>query len=145
MAPEPVILGDDGMLDMEQFPDDELDPATESDVRQALLSDPVEEPSDEVWDDMFDHALAEAEPAGPFDADPVDLGADAVDASGEAVRPFDAGTDDPGDAGDVDTDHDDLDGPDDLVVGDDGDDGLPDADRGSDVLEDPGDTLEDFY
>lgn len=174
MAPETVILDEDGMLDMEQFPDDgtEVDSATESDVREALLSDPVAEPSDQVWEDMFDHALAEAEPTGPFASDPADLGPDPVDPvddGGEVVGLVGEGAHDPG----VGVDDTDVDGPDDIddgdlpvdpaegagsddvdldpldpdaLLGDAGaeDDRFSDVDGGSDVLEDPGDTLEDF-
>ena len=64
-------LDADGFVDMDQFPDDGTDLGGDDlvDLRTALHADPVVEPSDEVWDDMFSEALAGGQNDGPFGLD----------------------------------------------------------------------------
>ncbi|HMJ75903.1 MAG TPA: hypothetical protein VK507_08015 [Iamia sp.] len=147
-------LDGDGYLDMDQFPDDGTDIAGAdlAELREVLHSDPVEEPTAEQWDAMFDDVVA-VEDAGPFALDDVDglvpeaesVSADdpfAVDDGdgvdgGDGVDATDAGED-----GDValanDPDDLDLDGvtPDELDV-----DLAPDLDL--DLA--PDDTIDDVY
>jgi hypothetical protein len=93
-----VRFTSDGFVDMEQFPDDGTDlGAAELDaLRTTLLADPVEEPTDDQWDAMFDDVVADGE-TGPF----------AVDAPADDVATDPAGTDTDTDADtDVDVDAD---------------------------------------
>lgn len=72
-----IPLDSSGFLDMEGFPDDGtvLGDDTLAGLRQALLSDPVDEPTDQDWAALVDDALVdvevgEAAPAdGPFAVD----------------------------------------------------------------------------
>lgn len=75
-APDELRFGEDGFVDMDAFPDDgtDLDPGALSDLREALLSDPVTEPDAVGWDALLDAALdapADEPPAvdGPFAVD----------------------------------------------------------------------------
>ncbi len=87
-------LDADGYLDMDQFPDDGTDLAgPELDqLREVLHADPVEEPTPEQWDAMFDDVVATGD-AGPFALDDGDLPADDVDAPSPSDDAVDA-TDD---------------------------------------------------
>lgn len=133
-------LDSDGYLDMDQFPDDgtDLADAELAQLRDTLHADPVEEPTDQEWDAMFDEVVA-GEDTGPFavddtDALPTDLDADGDDvfglgeSAGEELDSADDGsTDDDGSA-----------------ASDDGlsDDGLPDG-LPDDGLADDGPALDD--
>lgn len=69
-------LDDDGFVDMAQFPDDGTDLGADelADLRDVLHADPVEEPTAEAWDAMFDEVVTAADD-GPFGLDD-GLGAD---------------------------------------------------------------------
>jgi hypothetical protein len=150
-------LDADGYLDMDQFPDDGTDVAGADldQLREVLHSDPVEEPTAEQWDAMFDDVVT-VEDAGPFALDDVDglvPDADAdlfpdsstdvdADVDGSDVDGSDVDATDPGEDGDVALVNDpgdlDLDG----VTGDDLDiDLAPDLDL--DLA--PDDTIDDVY
>lgn len=131
-------LDPDGFLDMDQFPDDgtELAAADLAELRETLHSDPVEEPTSEQWDAMFDEVVA-ADPAGPFAVDDLDAPVADIDgdlfaldgAAGEGLAPDDLAPDGAGDP-DLDLDGADLEGPDvddglDLAPDDGLDDGFP--------------------
>lgn len=154
-------LDADGYLDMDQFPDDGTDLAgPELDaLRDTLHADPVDEPTAEQWDAMFDDVVAGGD-TGPFAVDDVD-GLVADDVFGTDDGPVDddlpvdddASIDDPAD--DDVTDGLDLDGTDDLDLGLDdvdvdggldlaADDGVDDA-YATDALDDgPADLSHDF-
>lgn len=149
-------LGADGFLDMDAFAADDTDLGGEAlaDLRATLHADPVDEPTVEEWDAMFETVVAGDD--GPFGldgdllSDPVDLddgaaGADDVFAVDDLDTDVDP--DDIDDIDDLDTEVD----PDDLG-GDDGDggdlfadDGGPDDDGGGIVedLDDGGLGLDD--
>jgi hypothetical protein len=138
-------LDADGYLDMDQFPDDgtDLADADLAALRDALHSDPVEEPTDQQWDAMFDDVVAAGD-AGPFAVDDVEglTGDIEYDADDSATPDPDDVLDD-GDAPDAD----DLDLPaDDLalddVAADDLDLDVPGAD-GLDLT--PDDTVDDAF
>jgi hypothetical protein len=138
-------LDADGYIDMDQFPDDGTDLAgPELDqLREVLHADPVEEPTAEQWDAMFDDVVA-GDVTGPFAVDDVEgLTADAGDLAGD--EPFGAtdgaddvlGEGDLPDADDLAADDLDLDGTvDDLDLDVDVDAGL-DLAPTSDGVEDP--------
>jgi hypothetical protein len=66
-------LDADGHLDMDQFPDDGTDltgPALDQ-LRETLHADPVEEPTPEQWDAMFDDVITDGD-TGPFALDDVE-------------------------------------------------------------------------
>ena len=107
-------LDDDGMLDMEQFPADtpDLGDAELGELREALLSDPVDEPTDDAWAQMFSEAVADAsvDPDGPFglDDDLGDIGGfDAHDGTAAGLYVVDDGEPDLDTDPDDDTDLDD--------------------------------------
>lgn len=54
-----LALDADGFFDMDQFPDDgsDLADAERADLQAALRSDPVEEPTDDVWDALLEVAV----------------------------------------------------------------------------------------
>jgi hypothetical protein len=81
-------LDADGYLDMDQYPDDGTDLAgAELDqLREALHSDPVEEPTAEQWDAMFDDVVTAGD-TGPFALD--DVEGLTVDDGGETSTPDD--------------------------------------------------------
>lgn len=123
-------LDPDGYVDMSQFPDDGTDLAgPELDqLREALHADPVDEPTAEQWDAMFDDVLT-ADATGPFALDDVEGLTGDLDLDGDDGA-FDLATDDGDDLDDpgLDDDLDDtgLDDPsldDDLDVTADLDDG----------------------
>lgn len=137
-----IHLDDDGFVDMDQFPDDGTDLAAAdlAALRDVLRADPVDEPTPEAWDAMFDEAVTTAAD-GPFGlddglvADPFDGAGledrgdgsaipadDALDPDGDEDGIADGGAlgFDDGDGGDVDLDVD-LDGvidvnPDDVAA-----------------------------
>lgn len=79
-----VRLDGEGLIDMDRFPDDgtALADAEAAGVRDALLSDPVGEPSDEAWDVLVADVVAAVdvdagtdgsfETGGLFAVDPID-------------------------------------------------------------------------
>lgn len=89
-------LDADGFLDMAQFGAEELSEAELADLRTELLDDPVDEPTDDRWSELLDHAF---ETDAELDTAPVDdLGFDPVTEPGL----FDTGDDAPfGDAADL--------------------------------------------
>ncbi|HEX7134940.1 MAG TPA: hypothetical protein VF228_20365 [Iamia sp.] len=119
-------LDADGYLDMDQFPDDGTDLAgPELDqLRETLHADPVEEPTPEQWDAMFDDVVT-VDGTGPFALDDVDglTTDDGFDAGGDGLPDVDDGLPDDlpvDDADDLDLDPTDYDGgldltPDDVV------------------------------
>jgi hypothetical protein len=120
-------LDADGYLDMDQFPDDgtDLADADLAGLRDALHSDPVEEPTDQQWDAMFDDVVSTGD-TGPFALDDVEgLNGDLeYEADGSAAPDADDVLDD-GDLPDADDGADDLDlPPDDLGLDDGGADDL---------------------
>jgi len=141
-------LDADGYLDMDQYPDDGTDIAgPELDqLREVLHSDPVEEPTAEQWDAMFDDVVA-VEDAGPFAVDDVD----GLVPEGESDLFADSSdADDPEAASDVDASSDDDADP--LADGDDLDlDGVTADDLDVDLAPDldldlaPDDTVDDVY
>jgi hypothetical protein len=100
----------EGFLDMEQFPDDgtDMDVAELDALRATLHADPVDEPTDEQWDAMFDDVVA-GDDAGPFALDDGDVVTDDPTADDDLVA----------DDADVDADTADLDGSDDTEATDD--------------------------
>lgn len=66
---EGLSLDADGFVDMDQFPDDGTDVAGPDldALREALHSDPVDEPTAEEWDAMFDSVVSGDD--GPFTVD----------------------------------------------------------------------------
>lgn len=110
-------LDADGYLDMDQFPDDgtDLADADLAGLRDALHSDPVEEPTDQQWDAMFDDVVAAGD-AGPFALDEVDGLTGDLEGETDGSATADA---------------------DDVLADDD----LPDADDGADDLDLPTDDL----
>lgn len=66
-------LDPDGYLDMDQFPDDgtDLADADLASLRDTLHADPVDEPSAEQWDAMFDEVITTGD-TGPFALEDVD-------------------------------------------------------------------------
>jgi hypothetical protein len=114
----------DGFLDMDAFPDDDLDPSASDELETTLQDAPVPDDLDDHWDTLVDRAVDPAAPAvsddlvGPADdTDWDDPFADVDD--GELANPF-ADLDDEGDVADdlvddpasVDAEQDDLDDPD---------------------------------
>lgn len=143
-------LDADGYIDMSQFPDDGTDLAgPELDqLREALHSDPVEEPTPEQWDAMFDDAVGPGD-TGPFALDDVEgLTGDLGDEADQASVPDPDDVVDDGDLADGDEAPDDLDlAPDDIdglaeVTPDDLDLDLP-VDDGLDLA--PDDGLDDAF
>jgi len=63
-------LDPDGYVDMDQFPDDgtDLGEVDLAQLRQALHSDPVDEPTDAEWEAMYDEVVA-SDDGGPFALD----------------------------------------------------------------------------
>ena len=110
-------LDADGYLDMDQFPDDgtDLADADLAGLRDALHSDPVEEPTDQQWDAMFDDVVTAGD-TGPFALDDVDGLTDDLDLEADSSAAPDA---------------------DDVIDDDD----LPDVDDGADDLDVPTDDL----
>lgn len=147
-------LDADGYLDMDQFPDDGTDLAGPDldRLRDALHADPVDEPTAEQWDAMFDDVVAGGD-TGPFAVDDVDGLVGDADGDGDLFATDDP--DLPADEAEVDADDapvdddldttdatDDLDGLDglDLDGADDLDPGLADVDvdGGLDLAADDG-------
>ncbi len=143
-------LDADGYIDMSQFPDDGTDLAgVELDqLREVLHSDPVDEPTPQQWDAMFDDAVGAGD-TGPFALDDVegltgDLGYEADQTStadpDDVLDPDDL-PDAEDAADDLDLPADDLDGLDDVTT-DDLDLDLP-VDDGLDLA--PADDLDDAF
>ena len=151
-------LDADGYLVMDAYgAGPELSDDEVLDLRDALLADPVEEPTADEWSDLVDGAVeVDAVDAGPFAIDDLPLtddgadpSVDLVDADGaeadlDADPDADADAPDPDDdladvdasvavddwaldGGDVDLDLVELDGGDDLFPADAGDDALPEV------------------
>jgi hypothetical protein len=92
----------DGFLDMDAFPDDDLDPSASDELETTLQDAPVPDDLDDHWDTLVDRAVDPAAPAvsddlvGPADdTDWDDPFADVDD--GELANPF-ADLDDEGDS-----------------------------------------------
>lgn len=143
-------LDPDGFIDMDQFPDDGTDLAGPDldQLREALHSDPVDEPTPEEWDAMFDEVVT-TDDTGPFALDDVegltgDGGAEAFGSSApESDDVLDADGDGIPDADDLPDVDDGL--PDDLAVDavDDLDLDTTDYDGGLDLSADDG--VDDVY
>jgi len=137
-----LSLDADGYLDMDQFPDDGTDLAGQdlADLRDALLSDPVDEPTPDEWDALLDDVVTDD---GPFALDD-------PDGTTFAYEGIEGGADDLADpapdGAEADADSDDAgddaggegDGFDPLDAADLGDDGLDLADGGLDLLDEAG-------
>lgn len=143
---EGLQLDADGFVDMDQLPDDDLSEADLTQLRDTLHSDPVEEPTAEQWDAMFDDAVAGADD-GPFALEDVD--GLVTDDGSSSDDPAAAADPDDADDLDADTDGSDTDGPDGDLFALDGTDDLDlgldgtDLDGGLDLA--PDDTVDDAF
>ncbi len=119
-----ISLDASGFLDMDSFTDgSDLSDDALAGLRDTLLSDPVDEPSDDDWSALVDDAVVDAEAAdasGPFTVDDEDGIAGVRDASDDDDTSADDGTTDVDDQGDDDLSLDDHDEPTDDTT-DDGD------------------------
>jgi hypothetical protein len=93
----------DGFLDMDAFPDDDLDPSASDELHETLQEAPEPDILDDRWDSLVDRAVDPAAPAVSDDlVEPADEGewddpfADVDD--GELANPFADLDDDDGDA-----------------------------------------------
>jgi hypothetical protein len=149
----------DGYLDMDAFPDDDLDPSASDELEATLQDTPEPDDLDDSWHTLLDRAVDPAAPAvsadltGPADESEWDDPFADVD-DGDIPNPFADLDDDTDDPAAVDEDEPDLDEPDldlqadgsdaddhgslfdDDVVGDDPLD-LTDDPDGVDMLDDP--------
>lgn len=124
-----ISLDASGFLDMDSFTDgSDLSDDVLAGLRDTLLSDPVDEPSDDDWSALVDEVVVDADPAddaGPFTVDDGDI-AGVRDASADDDAPADDASAEGDEQADDDLALDDHDEPaedttDDDVVDDGGD------------------------